>query len=96
VTPATAVAMARRFWLVWALPKDMPEGSEIEDTEAPIMTGTCKSVIRSSGHAVTGLCHALNRSSRDAGLFFLDLSMVDRRLHDDLRLRKIYSHLKAP
>jgi hypothetical protein len=27
-------------------------------------------------------------------LFFLDLSMVDRRLHDDLR--KIYLHLKAP
>ncbi len=26
--------------------------------------------------------------------FFLDLSMVDRRLHDDLR--EIYSHLKAP
>ena len=26
-------------------------------------------------------------------LFFLDLSMADRRLHDDLR--KIYSHLKA-
>jgi hypothetical protein len=27
-------------------------------------------------------------------LFFLDLSIVDRRLHDDLR--KIYLHLKAP
>jgi hypothetical protein len=27
-------------------------------------------------------------------LFFLDLSMVDRLLHDDPR--KIYSHLKAP
>jgi hypothetical protein len=27
-------------------------------------------------------------------LFFLDLSMVDRRSHDDLR--KIYLHLKAP
>jgi hypothetical protein len=26
--------------------------------------------------------------------FFLDLSMVDRRLHDDLR--RIYLHLKAP
>jgi hypothetical protein len=28
------------------------------------------------------------------GKFFLDLSVVDRRLHDDLR--KIYLHLKAP
>jgi hypothetical protein len=27
-------------------------------------------------------------------LFFLDLSMVDRRLHDDLR--KIYLRLRAP
>jgi hypothetical protein len=27
-------------------------------------------------------------------LFFLDLSMVDRRSHDDLR--KVYLHLKAP
>jgi hypothetical protein len=27
-------------------------------------------------------------------LFFLDLGMVDRRLHDDLR--KIYLRLKAP
>jgi hypothetical protein len=32
--------------------------------------------------------------SEDPSHFFLDLSMVDRRLHDDLR--KIYLHLKAP
>jgi hypothetical protein len=39
-------------------------------------------------------CSSTRRPLELKRLFFLDLSMVDRRLHDDLR--KIYLHLKAP